>query len=87
LLTLSAHTQAVTGTGYYLHLKNITILITGGASGIGLAARLFLALGAKVIITGRNRAKLDAAIKAYPAITALKSDAGNKVMHSPFLVK
>ncbi|TRW27212.1 SDR family NAD(P)-dependent oxidoreductase [Flavobacterium zepuense] len=62
-----------------MDLKSKTILITGGASGIGLeAARQFLALGAKVIITGRNQAKLDAAVNAYPAITAIQSDAGNK---------
>ncbi|MFW0717541.1 SDR family oxidoreductase [Pedobacter sp. N23S346] len=62
-----------------MNLKGKTILITGGASGIGLeAARQFLAIGAKVIITGRNQAKLDAAIKAYPALIALQSDAGNE---------
>jgi len=52
-----------------------TVLITGGASGIGLeAAKQFLANGASVIITGRNQAKLDEARKLYPAITAIKSD-------------
>ena len=62
-----------------MDLKNKTILITGGASGIGLeAVRQFLAIGAKVIITGRNQTKLDAAKKAYPAIIAIQSDAGNK---------
>ena len=56
-----------------------TVLITGGASGIGLqAARQFLSMGAKVIITGRNQAKLDAAKKLYPDIIAIQSDAGNK---------
>jgi len=62
-----------------MNLKGKTILITGGASGIGLeAARQFLAIGAKVIITGRNQEKLDAARKAYPALTAIKSDAGSE---------
>ncbi len=38
-------------------------LITGGNSGIGLAtARLFLAEGARVAITGRNQKTLDAAV-------------------------
>jgi len=58
-----------------MQLKGKTILITGGASGIGLeAAKQFLANGAKVIITGRNQGKLDEAKKMYPAITAVKSD-------------
>src|SRR5215470_6593966 len=47
-----------------MRLKNKTALITGGNSGIGLeTARLFVAEGAKVIITGRNQATLDAAAK------------------------
>lgn len=45
-------------------LKNKTALITGGNSGIGLAtARLFVAEGAKVAITGRNQSTLDAAVE------------------------
>ncbi|MDR6944075.1 SDR family oxidoreductase [Mucilaginibacter pocheonensis] len=58
-----------------MQLKGKTILITGGASGIGLeAAKQFLANGARVIITGRSQGKLDEAKKMYPAITAVKSD-------------
>ncbi|MCC8409278.1 SDR family NAD(P)-dependent oxidoreductase [Mucilaginibacter sp. UR6-1] len=58
-----------------MELKGKTVLITGGASGIGLeAAKQFLANGASVIITGRSQAKLDEAKKLYPAITAIKSD-------------
>ena len=58
-----------------MQIKGKTILITGGASGIGLeAAKQFLAYGATVIITGRNQEKLDAAKKQYPAITAINSD-------------
>ncbi|MET4140980.1 SDR family NAD(P)-dependent oxidoreductase [Pedobacter sp. UYP1] len=61
-----------------MNLKNKTILITGGASGIGLeAAKQFLALGANVIITGRNQEKLDAAKKAHPQIVAIQSDVAN----------
>ena len=58
-----------------MQLKGKRVLITGGASGIGLeAAKQFLANGASVIITGRNQVKLDEAKKLYPAITAIKSD-------------
>jgi uncharacterized oxidoreductase len=62
-----------------MNLKGKTILITGGGSGIGLeAAKQLLAIGAKVIITGRNQSKLDAAKKAYPTLMAIQSDAGNE---------
>ena len=45
-----------------MRLANKTALITGGNSGIGLAtARLFLAEGARVAITGRNQKSLNAA--------------------------
>ena len=57
-----------------MNITNKTILITGGASGIGLeAAKQFLSLGAKVIITGRNQQKLDAAKKLYPEVIAIKA--------------
>jgi NAD(P)-dependent dehydrogenase (short-subunit alcohol dehydrogenase family) len=43
-------------------LKGKTALVTGGTTGIGLAtARLFHAEGARVIVTGKNPATLDAA--------------------------
>ena len=39
-------------------------VITGGTSGIGLAtAKRFAAEGAKVVVTGRRQAELDAAVK------------------------
>jgi len=45
-----------------MRLANTTALITGGNSGIGLAtARLFVAEGANVVITGRKQETLDAA--------------------------
>lgn len=60
-------------------MKNKTILITGGTTGIGLAtAQLLSADGAKVIVTGRNPATLAAAQKELPPGTViLKSDSGS----------
>jgi NAD(P)-dependent dehydrogenase (short-subunit alcohol dehydrogenase family) len=59
-----------------MRLRNKTALITGGNSGIGLeTARLFVAEGAKVIITGRNQATLDAAASELgPNAMALAAD-------------
>jgi uncharacterized oxidoreductase len=52
-----------------------TILVTGGGSGIGLAlAQRWHDAGNKVIVTGRNAAKLDAAIAGRPNMTAVALD-------------
>ncbi|MEW1739523.1 glucose 1-dehydrogenase [Nocardia beijingensis] len=48
-------------------------LVTGGSSGMGLAtARRLLAEGARVVITGRDKARLDAAVDAL--------DGGDRVL-------
>src|SRR6478736_8856217 len=59
-----------------MRLASKTALITGGNSGIGLAtAKLFVAEGAKVVITGRNQATLDAAARELgPNALALVAD-------------
>ncbi|RZL51388.1 MAG: SDR family NAD(P)-dependent oxidoreductase [Pedobacter sp.] len=62
-----------------MNLQGKTILITGGGSGIGLeAAKQFLELGSKVIITGRNLDKLVAAKMLCPALRIVQSDASNE---------
>src|SRR6266851_4556047 len=59
-------------------MKNKTILITGGTTGIGLAtAQLLTAEGAKVIVTGRNPETLAAAQKKMPDVTVIKSDSAS----------
>ncbi|OCJ12763.1 short-chain dehydrogenase [Rhizobium sp. AC27/96] len=59
-----------------MRLKNKVAVITGGNSGIGLAtARLFLAEGAKVVITGRNLQTLAAVAKELgDNVLALQAD-------------
>jgi NAD(P)-dependent dehydrogenase (short-subunit alcohol dehydrogenase family) len=51
-------------------------LVTGGTSGIGLAtARLFVAEGAHVYVTGRRQEKVDEAVKEVGAgITGVQGD-------------
>lgn len=52
-----------------------TILISGGGSGIGLAlAQRWHDAGNRVIITGRNAAKLEAAIAGRPNMSAMVLD-------------
>jgi uncharacterized oxidoreductase len=61
-----------------MKLDGNTILITGGSAGIGLAmAKEFVELGNKVIITGRNGDKLEAARREAPSLEVIQSDAAN----------
>lgn len=56
-----------------------TVLITGGSSGIGLAlAKRFLQLSNKVIITGRNKNKLEEVNNAFPEIITFCGDLTDK---------
>jgi uncharacterized oxidoreductase len=52
-----------------MKLTGNTILITGGASGIGYElTKQLTALGNTILITGRDQAKLDRAKVAFPTI-------------------
>jgi NAD(P)-dependent dehydrogenase (short-subunit alcohol dehydrogenase family) len=61
-------------------LDGKTAVITGGSSGIGLAtAQRFVDEGAKVFVTGRRQAELDAAAKQLgEAATAVRGDVSKK---------
>ncbi len=62
-----------------LRLKDKVVVVTGGSSGIGLAtAKEFILQGAKVIITGRNKATINNAVNVLGGnITGIVSDAAS----------
>ena len=61
-----------------MNLANNTILLTGGASGIGLAlATRFLQAGSEVIICGRRADKLAEAQQRYPGLHTRTCDLAN----------
>ena len=68
-------------------VKNKVAVITGGNSGIGLAtAKEFIAQGAKVIITGRNQAAIDAAVQELGSnVTGVLADTAD-LQHTDALV-
>ena len=58
-----------------LDLARAQVLITGGGHGIGLAlATRFLALGARVLVTGRGESTLLLARRAHPGLETFVSD-------------
>jgi len=60
-------------------LEGKVAVVTGGTSGIGLAtAKRFAAEGARVFVTGRRRAELDAAVAAIgPDATGIRADSAD----------
>jgi len=62
-----------------MNLRNRTALITGGATGIGLAlAKRFVAAGNNVIICGRRQERLDAARRELPSIITIRADVASE---------
>lgn len=60
------------------YVKDKVIIITGGSSGFGLeAARILLDMEAKVVITGRDKTRLDRAVKDldHADLLAVQADA------------
>jgi len=60
-----------------MDMKEASVLITGGGSGIGRSfAQKFLHAGSQVLITGRNEDKLKQAAKELPGVRIATSDIG-----------
>ncbi len=61
-----------------MDISRASVLITGGTSGIGagLATR-FLAVGAKVLVTGRDQEKLTVMANSHPGLLTFESDIGH----------
>jgi NAD(P)-dependent dehydrogenase (short-subunit alcohol dehydrogenase family) len=58
--------------------SNKVVVVTGGTSGIGLAAKAFAAEGAHVYITGRRQEALDNAVQAISgSVVGVRGDMGN----------
>jgi uncharacterized oxidoreductase len=61
-----------------MNFRNKTVLITGGASGIGLSlASHFVRRDSTVIICGRNKDKLEQTKARYPQVTTFVCDVAN----------
>ncbi|MCO6416522.1 SDR family oxidoreductase [Siccirubricoccus sp. KC 17139] len=61
-----------------MEMQGKVAIITGGGAGIGLAtARMLAKAGARVLITGRRAAALEAAAAGDPKIATLAVDAGD----------
>lgn len=58
-----------------MNLSGHTVLVTGGASGIGLAIAVrFLRAGSRVVVCGRRQSKLDEAAARYPELITRVAD-------------
>ena len=63
-----------------MKLKNRTVLITGGSSGIGKGlAEVFYRLGNQVVVTGRSEEPLQKMCEAHPGMRYLVADVADPV--------
>lgn len=70
-----------------LDLRDRVYLVTGGSAGLGLAtAQVLVAEGARVVLTGRDRDRVDAAARALGTDTALAVVADNADPATPELL-
>ena len=70
-----------------MKLSSNTILITGGASGIGYElTRQLTAIAHTTLIAGRDQAKMDRAKVAFPKIHTFRSDVSDR-KRSPLFTK
>jgi len=61
-----------------MNISNQTVLITGGGSGIGLAiAHSLLEAGNRIVLVGRNEAKLRKAAELVPGVATIVADITN----------
>ncbi len=62
-----------------MNISNNTVLITGGASGIGFAlAKRFVKAGSQVIVCGRRQEQLDKAKAECPELAIIQCDVSKK---------
>jgi len=68
-----------------MRISGNTILITGGATGIGFAlAEAFIEVGNKVLICGRREAKLKETVERLPQVHARQCDLSKKEVRESF---
>ena len=71
-----------------MKLKNNTVLVTGGSSGIGLElSKVLIQKGNKVIICGKSSEKLLAAKKTIPQLITYQCDLSDRQQCVDFVVK
>jgi len=69
-----------------MNLENNKVVITGGATGIGLGiAEIFLNAGSKVIICGRRQEALNSAVRKHPTLISYQCDVSSSAERTSFI--